>query len=221
MDWAFTKNKPRLGAPTTNGYDGVFINVTTVALRYAMLEGELSERSRADSLNAAHRGHPPLRTPGRGGRMAISRYVDFDGAPAILVAPAIKPTSDHALHRPGQGLGGWSRRPRLTLGEAAKLGGDYGIKANPHLPGRRRGGRQGKLLPWRALPIAWPGCRRVRVAPCCGRPRCRCWESSCRRRAAVLAEPQRRAQRPRGGSPAEGPETQQPGPAGQRGTFRR
>lgn len=81
---------------TTNGYDGVFV-IDDRGTRYAMLEGELSERSLADSLNADT--GDILRSARRAAvdEAAISRYVDFDGAPAILVASAIKPP---AIMRP-------------------------------------------------------------------------------------------------------------------------
>ncbi|RPO49850.1 putative bifunctional diguanylate cyclase/phosphodiesterase [Pseudomonas aeruginosa] len=95
VDWAFTKNNLGSVLYTTNGYDGVFV-IDDRGTRYAMLEGELSERSLADSLNADT--GDILRSARRAAvdEAAISRYVDFDGAPAILVASAIKPTSDHA-----------------------------------------------------------------------------------------------------------------------------
>ncbi|MBN0287744.1 bifunctional diguanylate cyclase/phosphodiesterase, partial [Pseudomonas aeruginosa] len=64
--------------------------------RYAMLEGELSERSMADSLGADAGDILSAARRAAVDEAAISRYVDFDGAPAILVASAIKPTSDHA-----------------------------------------------------------------------------------------------------------------------------
>ncbi len=51
VDWAFTKNNLGSVLYTTNGYDGVFV-IDDRGTRYAMLEGELSERSLADSLNA-------------------------------------------------------------------------------------------------------------------------------------------------------------------------
>ncbi|EVT88976.1 hypothetical protein Z046_00495 [Pseudomonas aeruginosa VRFPA09] len=51
VDWAFTKNNLGSVLYTTNGYDGVFV-IDDRGTRYAMLEGELSERSLADSLGA-------------------------------------------------------------------------------------------------------------------------------------------------------------------------
>ncbi|MGN5788078.1 hypothetical protein ACNQPN_29465, partial [Pseudomonas aeruginosa] len=51
VDWAFTTNNLGSVLYTTTGFDGVFV-IDDRGTRDAMLEGQLSERSRADSLNA-------------------------------------------------------------------------------------------------------------------------------------------------------------------------
>ncbi|MGG2007762.1 CHASE4 domain-containing protein [Pseudomonas aeruginosa] len=125
------QEQPRLGALHTNGYDGVFV-IDDRGTRYAMLEGELSERSLADSLNADAGDILRSARPCRGGRSGDQPLRRLrTGAPAILVASAIKPTSDHApidLAKASVMV----FVDRLTPVKLAKLGGDYGI-ANLHL----------------------------------------------------------------------------------------
>ena len=157
VDWAFTKNNLGSVLYTTNGYDGVFV-IDDRGTRYAMLEGELSERSLADSLNADT--GDILRSARRAAvdEAAISRYVDFDGAPAILVASAIKPTSDHApidLAKASVMV----FVDRLTPAKLAKLGGDYGI-ANLHLlAGGAAGDKESLALEGTPHRLAWVSSR--------------------------------------------------------------
>ncbi|MBF3274749.1 bifunctional diguanylate cyclase/phosphodiesterase, partial [Pseudomonas aeruginosa] len=76
VDWAFTKNNLGSVLYTTNGYDGVFV-IDDRGTRYAMLEGELSERSLADSLGADAGDILSAARRAAVDEAAISRYVDF------------------------------------------------------------------------------------------------------------------------------------------------
>lgn len=157
MDWAFTKNNLGSVLYTTNGYDGVFV-IDDRGTRYAMLEGELSERSLADSLGADAGDILSAARRAAVDEAAISRYVDFDGAPAILVASAIKPTSDHApidLDKASVMV----FVDRLTPAKLAKLGGDYGI-ANLHLlVGGAAGDKESLALEGTPHRLAWVSSR--------------------------------------------------------------
>ncbi len=141
VDWAFTKNNLGSVLYTTNGYDGVFV-IDDRGTRYAMLEGELSERSLADSLNADT--GDILRSARRAAvdEAAISRYVDFDGAPAILVL-GDQAHQRSCAHRPGQGLGDGLRRP-ADPGEAGQARRRLRHR-QPAPAGRRRGGDKESL----------------------------------------------------------------------------
>ncbi|HID9908852.1 TPA: bifunctional diguanylate cyclase/phosphodiesterase [Pseudomonas aeruginosa] len=156
-DWAFTKNNLGSVLYTTNGYDGVFV-IDDRGTRYAMLEGELSERSLADSLGADTGDILSAARRAAVDEAAISRYVDFDGAPAILVASAIKPTSDHApidLAKASVMV----FVDRLTPAKLAKLGGDYGI-ANLHLlAGGAAGDKESLALEGTPHRLAWVSSR--------------------------------------------------------------
>lgn len=157
VDWAFTKNNLGSVLYTTNGYDGVFV-IDDRGTRYAMLEGELSERSLADSLGADAGDILSAARRAAVDEAAISRYVDFDGAPAILVASAIKPTSDHApidLDKASVMV----FVDRLTPAKLAKLGGDYGI-ANLHLlVGGAAGDKESLALEDTPHRLAWVSSR--------------------------------------------------------------
>ena len=157
VDWAFTKNNLGSVLYTTNGYDGVFV-IDDRGTRYAMLEGELSERSLADSLGADAGDILSAARRAAVDEAAISRYVDFDGAPAILVASAIKPTSDHApidLDKASVMV----FVDRLTPAKLAKLGGYYGI-ANLHLlAGGAAGDKESLALEGTPHRLAWVSSR--------------------------------------------------------------
>lgn len=157
VDWAFSKNNLGSVLYTTNGYDGVFV-IDDRGTGYAMLEGELSERSLAEALNADTGDILRAARQAALDESAISRYVDFGGAPAILVASAIKPTSDHApidLAKASVLV----FLDRLTPEKLAKLGGDYGI-ANLHLlTGGAAGDKESLALEGTPHRLAWVSSR--------------------------------------------------------------
>ena len=173
VDWKWAYEEKNVGESlySASGYEGVFV-VEDSRTTYALFKGQPSQAGANTYIDAPLQ---PIIDQARAAavpRKQTTRYVLFNGWPAVLTAAAVRPdrdvTESEVRQAPVMLFIDQLTEDKLTrLGTGAGLTGMHVDKDNR--------GEHGHLRIERAIPATtWPGTARCPGASCCGRS-CRHW----------------------------------------------
>lgn len=124
--WALNEGNLGDALYSTSGYEAVFV-IDRRLTRYALYKGKLSEAPFSAFIDVTQEGIVDAARAAAPDHKGISRYVLFNGWPALLVAAAIQPATSAAAIAPQQ-LPVMVFVDQLTPEKLALLGESFGLK---------------------------------------------------------------------------------------------